>query len=153
MSKYFNDPVATSEVMRDGWLDTGDLAYRVDGYIFVTGRSKDVIIKAGRNYSPEYIEQAVWSVPGIRKHSVAAFGVLSREKSTENIVVMAEARVREKEEVEKLVLAIKQTVSKRVELTPDEVVIVQPRTIPKTPSGKVQRALCRRLYLKLKLSD
>jgi acyl-CoA synthetase (AMP-forming)/AMP-acid ligase II len=148
MSEYFNNPVATSEVLRDGWLDTGDLAYRVDGYIFVTGRSKDVIIKAGRNYNPEHIEQAVWSVPGIRKHSVAAFGILSREKGTENIVVMAEAKIREKEEVGKLVLAINQAVSKRVELTPDEVVIVQPRTIPKTTSGKVQRALCRLLYLK-----
>ncbi len=147
MVGYFNDPMATREVLRDGWLDTGDLAYRVNDYIFVTGRSKDVIIKAGRNYNPEYIEQTVWSVPGIRKHSVVAFGVLSREKGTENIVVIAEARVHKKEEVGKLVLAIKQAVSRRVELTPDEVVIVQPQTIPKTTSGKVRRALCRRLYL------
>lgn len=151
MLEYFNDPVATGKVLKDGWLDTGDLAYRVDDYIFVTGRSKDVIIKAGRNYSPERIEQAVWSVPGIRKHSVAAFGVLSRDKGTENIVVMAEARVREKEEHGKLVLAVKQAISKKIELTPDEVIIVRPQTIPKTTSGKVQRALCRRLYYHLSL--
>jgi acyl-CoA synthetase (AMP-forming)/AMP-acid ligase II len=147
MAGYFNDPTVTRGVLTDGWLHTGDLGYRVGEYIFVTGRSKDVIIKAGRNYIPEHFEQAVSSVPGIRKNAVAAFGVLSSQKGTENIVVMAEAKIRDKGAVEGLVRAAKRAVSEMLELTPDEVIIVPPQTIPKTTSGKVQRPLCRQLYL------
>jgi acyl-CoA synthetase (AMP-forming)/AMP-acid ligase II len=147
MAGYLNNATATEEVLVDGWLYTGDLAYRVGEHVFVTGRSKDVIIKAGRNYIPEHFEQAASSVPGVRKYAVAAFGVLSPLKGTEDIVVLAETKIRGAEQRKELVRAIKRAVSEKLELTPDEVLIVPPRTIPKTTSGKVQRPLCRQLYL------
>jgi acyl-CoA synthetase (AMP-forming)/AMP-acid ligase II len=148
MAGYFNDPDNSRDVLKDGWLDTGDLAYRVAGNVFITGRQKDIIIKAGRNYVPEHFEQAVSTVEGIRSNAVAAFSVMSPVKGTEDIVVMAETKVSDAQEKADLARAVKRAVSARLELVPDDVLLVPPRTIPKTTSGKIQRPLCRRLYLK-----
>ncbi|PID39450.1 MAG: hypothetical protein CR984_06925 [Proteobacteria bacterium] len=148
MAGYFGDADRSERTLADGWLDTGDLAYTADGYVYVTGRSKDVIIKAGRNYVPEHFEQAAASVPGIRKNCVAAFGLHTAGRGTEEIVVMAETKIRDGEELDQLSRAVKRAVSERLELTPDTVCLVPPRTIPKTTSGKVQRPLCRQIYLK-----
>jgi acyl-CoA synthetase (AMP-forming)/AMP-acid ligase II len=147
MAGYFGDAETTTKTVADGWLDTGDLAYRVGEYVFVTGRSKDVIIKAGRNYVPEYFEQAASSVPGIRKNAAAAFGVTSSRKGTEEIILMAETKITDAAGREELVRTVKRAVSERLEMTPDDVVLVPPRTLPKTTSGKVQRPVCRRIYL------
>jgi acyl-CoA synthetase (AMP-forming)/AMP-acid ligase II len=147
MAGYFNDPDVSNEALQDGWLDTGDLGYRVGEHYFITGRSKDVIIKAGRNYIPEHFELAAGAVPGIRKNAVAAFGVGGAGKGTEDIVVMAETKVSDPREKEDLARAVKRNVSAQLELMPDDVYLVPPRTIPKTTSGKVQRPLCRQLYL------
>ena len=147
MKGYFNDPSATKTALIDGWLDTGDLAYRVGASVFITGRSKDIIIRAGRNYHPEHFEQAVSTVAGIRKNGVAAFGVLSPQKGTEDIVMMVEAEVRDQADKDRLVRACMRAVSEQLELMPDDLVIVSPMTIPRTTSGKVQRPLCRRIYL------
>jgi acyl-CoA synthetase (AMP-forming)/AMP-acid ligase II len=147
MSGYFAAPEATAEALRDGWLQTGDLGYRVGQNIFITGRAKDVIIKAGRNYIPEHFEQAAATVSGIRKNAVAAFGVPAPDKGTENIVVMAETTLRSRQEQEDLVRQVRRSISAHLELMPDDVVLVAPRTIPKTTSGKIRRPLCRQLYL------
>jgi len=147
MAGYYNDPAATDETLRDGWLDTGDMAYRAGENFVLTGRYKDVIIKAGRNYMPELFEQAAALVPGVRKNAVAAFGVALAGKGTETIVVMAETKLRDEAERAELIRAVRHAVSRRLEMTPDEVVLVPPRTIPKTTSGKVQRPLCRKMYL------
>ncbi|MDZ7832042.1 MAG: AMP-binding protein [Desulfobacterales bacterium] len=147
MNQYFSDPEATKAVFHDGWLDTGDLAYRAGADIFVTGRSKDIIVRAGGNYHPEHFEQAVSTVDGIQKNGVAAFGVFSSLKGTEDIVMMVEADVRDKAGKHRLAMDCRRAVSKRLELTLDDLVIVAPMTIPRTTSGKVQRPLCRRMYL------
>jgi acyl-CoA synthetase (AMP-forming)/AMP-acid ligase II len=147
MDGYFNDPIVSSDVLRGGWLDTGDLGYRVAENIFITGRAKDVIIKAGRNYVPEHFEQLAAAVPGVRKNAVAAFGVDAADKGTEDIVVMAETKIRDPLKQHDLVRAVKRSISARLELMPDDVCLVPPRTIPKTTSGKVQRPLCRQLYV------
>jgi acyl-CoA synthetase (AMP-forming)/AMP-acid ligase II len=148
MAGYFNDPDTSGGVLQDGWLDTGDLAYKVGQHFFVTGRLKDVIIKAGRNYVPELFEQAAATVPGVRKNAVAAFGVGSPAKGTEDIVVIAETKIRDPQQQAELNRAVRRAISAHLELAPDEVVLVPPRTIPKTTSGKVQRPLCRKWYLK-----
>ena len=66
MQGYFEDPAATAEALRDGWLHTGDLGYMADGQLFVCGRTKDLIIRQGRKYHPPDLESAIGDLPGIR---------------------------------------------------------------------------------------
>ena len=61
MHSYFRDPEATAECLVDGWLDTGDMGYMVDGYLFIVGRAKDMTIINGKNHWPQDIE---WAVTG-----------------------------------------------------------------------------------------
>ena len=100
---YYRKPEATAAITRPGgWLDSGDLAYRAEGEIFITGRRKDLIIKAGRNLVPQEIEELAASVPGIRRGCVVAFGVSRPELGTESLVVVAETRATDAGERERL---------------------------------------------------
>jgi fatty-acyl-CoA synthase len=144
-SGYFNRPDATAETFDGDWLKTGDLAYMVEGELVVCGRIKDVIIVGGRNVFPEDVERAVGSNRSVRAGNVIAFGTdRTRGHGREGIVVVAEAR----QDIE--VDAVRREVSKMVRETigfaPDEVVLVQAGTLPKTSSGKLQRSLCRQQY-------
>jgi fatty-acyl-CoA synthase len=138
-SGYYKNPEATEELIRDGWLHTGDLAYTVDGQLVVCGRIKDVIIIGGRNVYPQDIEKVVGEIPGIRAGNVIAFGTEGRH-GAQNIVVVAEARADDLEVVAK---AVTREVVDAVGVPPKEVVLVQPGTVPKTSSGKLQRSACR----------
>ena len=67
MSGYYRNDVATHGVLlENGWLDTGDLGYLVDGQLVITGRSKDLIIVGGRNIWPQDLEWAVEHLEGVR---------------------------------------------------------------------------------------
>ena len=88
---YFENAAKTRELLHDGWLDTGDRAYIAEGDLFVTGRIKDIIIRAGQHIAPHEIEEAVGGVPGLRKNGVAAFGVTDPASGTERVVMLAEA--------------------------------------------------------------
>ena len=71
MKGYWNKPEETAEVLRDGWLYTGDLGYRdEDGYFFITERKKDIIIKGGENIAPREIEEVLFSHPKISEAAV-----------------------------------------------------------------------------------
>ena len=145
---YFRRPEATAEVKHaDGWVDTGDLGYFADGELFIVGRLKDLIIKGGRNYYPHEIEEAAASVEGIRLGCVAAFSVPDEASGTEQIVVVAETRVRDALPREMLVGRVIESVTARVGVPPDRVVLVVAGAVPKTSSGKIQRRESRRLYL------
>ena len=92
-SGYYRNPAATREMMREaGWLDSGDLAYQADGELYITGRAKDVIIKAGRNLYPHEIEDVAGRVAGVRTGCVVAFGAPDVRSGTERLVVAAEVR-------------------------------------------------------------
>ena len=89
---YFRNETKTRELFHDGWLDSGDRAYMAGGDVCITGRIKDIIIRAGRHIYPQEVEDAVAEIPGIRKGCVAVFGVTDRASGTERVVVLAETR-------------------------------------------------------------
>jgi fatty-acyl-CoA synthase len=140
---YYKRPEATAALFQDGWLRTGDLAYLVEGELIICGRIKDVIIVGGRNVFPEDIERAVSVLDGVRAGNVIAFGV-EGYKGKESVVVVAEARTDEPEAVRH---AVHSTTLDVCGLPPRDVILVQPGTLPKTSSGKLQRAKCREDYL------
>jgi fatty-acyl-CoA synthase len=75
MAGYFRDPEATAACMKDGWLDTGDMAYMKDGSLYIVGRAKDMIIINGKNHWPQDIERAVEQLPGFKAGDIAAFAI------------------------------------------------------------------------------
>ena len=90
MDGYHGEPEATAEVLQDGWLKTGDVGYVAGGDLFVTGRTKDVVIKGGHNLLPGPIEEIAGGVEGVRPGCVAAVGVASAQRATELLYVVAE---------------------------------------------------------------
>lgn len=148
MAGYFRNPQATAAIsLPGGWLDSGDLAYRVGDEFFIAGRRKDLIIKAGRNLVPQEIEEVVGEIEGVRKGCVVAFGVNHPELGTEKLVVVAETRITDRSRLLELEQEIVQRVAAAVGVPPDRVVLVSPRSVPKTPSGKLQRAATREMFL------
>jgi fatty-acyl-CoA synthase len=151
MQSYFNNPKATQAAYHDGWLDSGDLAYQANGEFFITGRRKDLIIKAGRNVYPAELEALSETIVGVRKGCVIAFAVSDQEQGTEKIIIAAETKEKNKLQGEKIIAAIKEIISTTLEIVPDHVVLIAPHTIPKTSSGKLQRAACKAMYLEGRL--
>ncbi len=145
MEGYLERPDATGEALRGGWLHTGDLGFLVEGRLYISGRKKDMVIKAGRNYFAEDLEAAAGSVQGVRPGGVCIFSAENAERGTEEVVLVAEAR--EGADPEKLTEELRRRVTEATECRPDRVVVVPPRTLPKTSSGKIQRFKAREWYL------
>jgi acyl carrier protein len=143
---YYQNEAKTRELRDGDWLNSGDLAYVADGDLYITGRSKDMIIRAGRNIYPQEIEAAVSEIEGIRKGCVAAFASADPEAGVERLVVLAETR--ERADAAKSVLrdAVDQVVLDLTEAKADDVVLAPPNAVPKTSSGKIRRDAARQLY-------
>jgi fatty-acyl-CoA synthase len=149
-SGYYRNPKATRELMRDGdWLDSGDLAYWGEGELYITGRAKDVIIKAGRNLYPHEIEEIAGRVKGVRTGCVVAFGAPDDRTGTERLIVTAE--IRDLTNAQQIEAEISQAVQEAIGMPPDVIALLRPQSIPKTSSGKLRRNDTRRLYLEGKL--
>jgi 1-acyl-sn-glycerol-3-phosphate acyltransferase len=145
-SGYFRNPEDTRRLFDGDWLNSGDLAYIAAGEIYVTGRVKDLIIRAGRNILPQELEEAVGDLPGIRRGCVAAFGSTDPVSSTERLVVVAETRETDAQAQAHLRQQIEATIVDLLGTPADDVVLVPPQTVLKTSSGKVRRAACRERY-------
>ena len=145
-SGYHDNPAKTRELFDDDWLETGDLAYIAAGDVFVTGRARDIIIRAGRNIYPQQVEEAIGGIVGIRKGCVAVFGSLDPRLGTERIVVLAETRMEAEKDRSRLQRRIVEVTTELLDAPPDDVVVSAPHTVPKTSSGKVRRAASRALY-------
>jgi fatty-acyl-CoA synthase len=149
---YYKRPDATAALFRDDWLCTGDLAYLLDGQLVLCGRIKDVIIVGGRNVFPEDIERAVGGLDGVRAGNVIAFG-MEGYKGRESVVVVAEVRPTDTSgDVDEISHAIHHRTLEVCGLPPRDVMLVNPGTLPKTSSGKLQRAKCRSEYLEEELA-
>ncbi|MBL6929554.1 MAG: AMP-binding protein [Rhodospirillales bacterium] len=145
-SGYFRNQEATAAMFDGDWLDTGDKAYIADGELFVTGRIKDIVIRAGRNIYPSEIEDAVGELEGVLKGNVAVFGVRGAQTGTERLVVLAETRRKDAEAQEALRADINGLVTDLIGSPADEVVMAPPNTVTKTSSGKIRRAASREIY-------
>jgi acyl carrier protein len=143
---YFRNPEQTALLIHDGWLDSGDRAYRAEGDLYITGRVKDIVIRGGRNLYPQEIEEAVGQVDGVRKGCVAAFGSADPASGTERLVVLAEVRPASAEDRAQLREAVSRAVIDTIGEPPDEIVLAAPHTVLKTSSGKVRRSACRALF-------
>lgn len=137
---YMNNPEQTRALITDGWLNSGDLAYRADGDIYLTSRSKDLVIRGGHNIYPYELEQAVGELPGIRKGCVAVFGSADTQSGTERIIVLAETKESGPERRAELEQRIHKLATGILAMPPDRVVLCRPHTLLKTSSGKLRRA-------------
>jgi len=146
MSGYFQDETSTRAVLgEDGWLDTGDIGYQVDGHIYITARSKDVIIIKGRNIWPSDMEVVTQRIEGVRLGGVAAFSVLGYDRE-EVTVMVVETRLRDPEQRRRL----KQQISELIHMHFGVNVIidlVKSGSLPRTTSGKLSRFRSRHDYL------
>ena len=145
MAGYFRDPEATAACLKDGWLDTGDMAYMKDGSLYIVGRAKDMIIINGKNHWPQDIEWAIEQLPGFKAGDIAAFSVTT-PSGEEAPAVLVQCRTSCNDERIKLRDAIKTKV-KAITGMSCVVELVPPRTLPRTSSGKLSRSKARLQYL------
>jgi fatty-acyl-CoA synthase len=150
MSGYWEDAERTRESFAGGMLRTGDLGFLSHGHVFVCGRSKEVVIVNGRNYYPQDMEWEAGKVVGVRRGNVVAFGSRDPngvERDRERVVLAFEVQEAERlAQSAKLCAEVRKTVQEGMGLTLDDVVALPPGALPKTSSGKLQRAKTRELY-------
>jgi acyl carrier protein len=145
-SGYFRNPAATHRLFHGDWLDSGDRAYVAEGSVYLTGRTKDIIIRGGRNFYPYELEEAVGGIGGIRKGCVAVFASPDPRSGSERLIVVAETRETEPEKLNDLHRQIQEVSVDLLALPADEVVLVPPHAVLKTSSGKIRRTAVRELY-------
>lgn len=143
---YFRDETATAALRHGSWADTGDLGYLAAGELYLTGRTKDVIICRGRNLHPDETEQAAARLPGAEPGGVAIFGIADPQQGTERLVVVAETRLEQATARQTLRGQITALAHRLLGMTPAEVMLIAPGSIPKTSSGKIRRAATRDRY-------
>ncbi|MES1245951.1 MAG: fatty acyl-AMP ligase [Acidobacteriota bacterium] len=151
MDGYLDAPEATARALRDGWLDTGDLGFLRGGELYLTGRAKDVVILRGRNHAPDEIERAVEGLPGVRVGCVVAASWLPDPPDTaesERLALFVEtARRATPDQIESIPERCREAVLAATGLDVDEVVVLDPGTLPRTSSGKLRRREALRLWL------
>ena len=146
MDGYYRNPEATrNAILADGWLDTGDMGYMIDGELVVTGRKKDMIICNGRNIWPQDLEWAIENVSGIRSGCAAAFSVTDGDDE-ERVVVVAESYLTEPVKQEAVIREIAAIIHKTAGVH-CEVVLVPTRSLIYTSSGKLSRSAAKTQYL------
>ena len=155
---YWQNPEATTATFEariegnednEPWLRTGDLGFMdAAGELFITGRSKDMIIVRGMNYYPQDIEKTVYdSHPALRRHCGAAFSVLTDTGEKVVLVQEVERTHRRGLDIEEIIACIREAVANEHEIALDTIVLICPGAIPKTTSGKIQRSLARQMWL------
>nr|WP_154066898.1 fatty acyl-AMP ligase [Kosakonia radicincitans] len=145
MNGYFRDTASQEEIQTTGCMDTGDLGYLLNGYLYVTGRKKDLIIIRGRNIWPQDIEYIAESEPEIRSGDAIAF-VTEEHGESAKIILQIQCRVSSEERREQIIHALNGRIQSEFGVTVD-IVLLPPHSIPRTSSGKPARAEARKRYL------
>lgn len=146
MRGYFNDPASTSAVLsKDGWLNTGDIGYRIDDHVIITSRSKDVIIIKGRNIWPYDLEVLAQQVGGVKFGGVAAFSISSKADE-ELAVLVVETKEKDAAGRELIVKEISSSIHAHFGINVE--IDLTPRgTLPRTSSGKLSRSQSKQDFL------
>jgi len=142
---YMNDEATDAIMGADGFMDTGDMGYMLDGQIVLTGRAKDLILHNGRNIWPQDIEWAAEQLDDLRDGDVAAFGV-EDETGQEQVTVLVQCRFSDEARRE----CLRRDVSKLVHRSAGvecDVWLVPTRSLPFTSSGKLSRAGAKAQFL------
>jgi fatty-acyl-CoA synthase len=152
MDGYYNDPAGTAAVTTpDGWLDTGDLGYMTDGRLVVTGRRKDLVILNGLNIWPQDVEWAVEALEDVRGADVACFSVIESDEH-ERMIVVLQCRLHDVTARENLRKRVAATV-RRTCGADCRVVLVPPKTLKFTSSGKLSRSAVKADYISGEICD
>jgi fatty-acyl-CoA synthase len=146
MSGYFHNAEATATVLGgDGFLDTGDMGYWLHGEIVITGRAKDLILHNGRNIWPQDIEWAAEQIEPLRSGDVAAFAV-EGDDGEDEVTVLVQCRLQDCAAVAALRHEVSAVVHRSAGIE-CRVVMVPPKSLPFTSSGKLSRAGARQKFL------
>jgi len=138
LSGYYKRP--DLKPFQEGWYLTGDMGYMSEGQVYIIGRSKDLIINAGKNVYPQDIEAIVNGVPGVHAGRAVAFGVYDEREGTELVAVVAEVDTEDSRERKEIGKRIRQEVARQSMVTVSYVKLVGDRWLIKTSSGKIARA-------------
>lgn len=133
---YFDAEELNREILRDGWLHTGDTGYVEDGQLYVLGRKRALLKRGGAALAPRELEEIAHEVAGVK---VAAAVSVEAEGATEEIVVAVEADGDPAEIAREVSSAIQRALG----FSPERVVVVASRAIPRTWNGKIRHAALR----------
>jgi len=139
MTGYFEQPAATAEVLRDGWLRTGDLGVLRAGALHVTGREKDLVIKGGQKFHPYDVERIAAEAVDAPPNGAAAFSALNRDTGSEELVVVVELRRHDDADPAK---RIRGRLLEELGVRAERIHLVGAGDLPRTTSGKVRRRAC-----------
>ncbi len=145
-SGYYRNQDKTDALFDGKWLNTGDRGYIAGDELYLSGRNKDLIVRAGRNIYPGEIEEAVGELELVRAGCVAAFASGMGESEGERLILVAETAEKDKEKLDQVKEKIRRIAMDSLGIEVDEVVMVRPHSVPKTSSGKLRRNDCRLRY-------
>lgn len=148
LSGYYRRPDISAQALRDGWYYTGDMGYLVDGQVYVSGRKKDLIIVGGKNIYPQDLEAIANDISGIYPGRAVAFGIPDERLGSEAVVMVCElagpAGVAELKQIEN---RLRRRILQEIDVTLNDIRLVQQRWLIKTSSGKISRSANRDKYL------
>ncbi len=140
LTGYWKDPQATKEVIRDGWLDTGDLGYLdEDSYLFLSGREKEIIIRGGENITPLEIEAVIEGHPKVSEAAVIGVPDLEWGEVIRAIVV---PKAGEEVKEEEIIAYCDQRLASYKR--PASVIFID--SLPKSPIGKVLKRVLKERF-------
>jgi microcystin synthetase protein McyG len=139
-SGYYGNAVENARVFKDGWFETGDLAFIKNGCLYIAGRLKDVIIVNGANFYCHEVEAAAESVPGLLKTYTAACGVRDATAETDQLALFFCLEAGQRGSVETIARAVRARLLQQVGIAPAYLVALEPNDVPRTEIGKIQRS-------------
>ena len=148
MRGYRNNEKANKEsFVGDGWMDTGDVAFMINDRLTISGREKDMIIINGINYACYDIEEICESVFGVEENWSVACSIPNAENGSDVLAIFFVCSGTEPTFMTGVITQIKEKITAQLGITPELIIPIEKKDIPKTNIGKKQRAAVIRSYL------